>query len=42
MTYDANTAPPMVIQCRLQKLEFIQWHPSVGQFQQSFSSGAPV
>ena len=38
----AVTVPPVVFQCRLQKLEFIQWHPSVGLFQLSFSSGVPV
>ena len=32
----------MVFQCRLQKLENLQWHPSVGQFQLSFSSGIPL
>ena len=34
--------PPVVFQCRLQKLEFLQWHPSMGLFQLSFSSGIPV
>ena len=34
--------PPVVFQCRLQKLEFLQWHPSVGRIQLSFSSGIPV
>ena len=29
----AVTVPPVVFQCRLQKLEFLQWHPSVGRFQ---------
>ena len=38
----AVTVPPVVFQCRLQKLEILQWHPSVGQFQLSFSSGAPM
>ena len=38
----AVTAPPVVFQCRLQKLEFLQWHPSVGLFQLSFLSGVPV
>ena len=36
------SVPPVVFQCRLQKLEFLQWHPSVGLFQLSFSSGIPV
>ena len=26
------TVPPVVFQCRLQKLEFLQWHSSVGCF----------
>ena len=38
----AVTDPPVVFQCRLQKLEFLQWHPSVGRIQLSFSSGIPV
>ena len=38
----AVTVPPVVFQCRLQKLEFLQWHPSVGRIQPSFSSGIPV
>ena len=38
----AVTVPPVVLQCRLQILEFLQWHPSVGPFQLSFSSGIPV
>ena len=38
----AVTVPPVVFQCRLQKLEFLQWHPSVGRIQLSFSSGIPV
>ena len=38
----AVTVPPVVFQCRLQKLEFFQWHPSVGRIQLSFSSGVPV
>ena len=49
----AVTVPPVVFQCRLQKLEFLQWrgavltkflqwHSSVGLFQLSFSSGVPV
>ena len=38
----AATIPPVVFQCRLQKLEFLQWHPSVGRIQLSFSSGIPV
>ena len=38
----AVTVLPVVFQCRLQKLQFLQWHPSVGQFQLSFSSGVPV
>ena len=38
----AVTDPPMVFQCRLQKLEFLQWHPSVGRIQLTFSSGIPV
>ena len=38
----AVTVPPVVLQCRLQKLDFLQWHPSVGQFQLSFPSGVPV
>ena len=29
----AVTVPPVVSQCRLQKLEFLQWHSSVGHFQ---------
>ena len=36
------TVPPVVFQCRLQKLEFLQWHSSVGLFQLSFSFGVPV
>ena len=28
----AVTVPPVVFQCRLQKLEFLQWHSSVGCF----------
>ena len=36
------TVLPVVFQCRLQKLEFVQWHPSVGLFQLSLSSGVPV
>ena len=31
-----------MFQCRLQKLEFLQWHPSVGRIQLNFSSGIPV
>ena len=38
----AVTVPPVVFQCRLQKLEFLQWHPSVGRIQLSFSSGIPL
>ena len=38
----AVTVPPVVFQCRLQKLEFLQWHTSVGPLQLSFSSGIPV
>ena len=38
----AVTVPPVVFQCRLQKLEFIQWHSSVGLFQLSFSNGVPA
>ena len=38
----AVTVPPVVFQCRLQKLEFLQWHPSVGRIQLSFSSDIPV
>ena len=38
----ALTVPPVVLQCRLQKLEFFQWQPSVGRFQLSFSSSIPV
>ena len=38
----AATVPPVVFQCRLQNLEFLQWHSSVGLFQLSFSSGVPV
>ena len=38
----AVTDLPVVFQCRLQKLEFLQWHPSVGWIQLSFSSGIPV
>ena len=34
--------PPVVFQCRLQKLKFLQWHSSVGLLQVSFSSGVPV
>ena len=37
--YSPSSGVPV---CRLQKLEFLQWHPSVGQFQLSFSSGVPV
>ena len=38
----AVTVPPVVFQCRLQKLEFLQWNSSVGHFQLRFSSGIPV
>ena len=38
----AVTVHPVVFHCRLQKLEFLQWHPSVGRFELSFSSGTPV
>ena len=38
----AVTVPPVVFQCRLQRLEFLQWHPSVGQIQLRFSSGIPM
>ena len=38
----AVTVSPVVFQCRLQKLEFLQWHSSVWLFQLSFSSGVPV
>ena len=38
----AVTVPPVVFQCRLQKLEFFQCHSSAGLFQLSFSSGVPV
>ena len=38
----AIIVPPVVFQCRLQKLEFLQWHHSVGRIQLSFSSGIPV
>ena len=38
----AVTVPPVVFQCRLQKLEFLQWHSSVGLFQLNLSSGVPV
>ena len=38
----AVRVPPVVFQCRLQKLEFLQWHPGVGRNQLSFSSGFPV
>ena len=35
-------SPPAVFQCRLQKLDFLQWHPNVGQFQLNFSIVFPV
>ena len=38
----AVTVPLVVFPCRLQKLEFIQWHPSVGLTNFFFSSGVSV
>ena len=38
----AVRVPQVVFQCRLQKLDFLQWHPSVEHFQLRFSSGIPV
>ena len=38
----SNKFFPVVFQCKQKLSKFLQWHSSVGQFQLSFSSGAPV